>query len=38
MTLVKKSITVTDWQEQWIRRQVDSGEYGNVSGQRRPLF
>ena len=29
MALVKKSITVTDRQEQWIRAQVASGEYGN---------
>ena len=29
MALVKKSITVTDRQEQWIRAQIASGEYGN---------
>ena len=31
MALVKKSITVTDRQEQWIRTLVASGEYGNDS-------
>ena len=29
MALVRKSITVTDRQEQWIRAQVASGGYGN---------
>ena len=38
MTLVKKSITVTDRQEQWIRGQVDSGEYGNDSEYFRDLI
>ena len=38
MLLVKKCITVTDRQEQWIRRQVDSGEYGNVSEYFRDLI
>ena len=31
MALVKKSITVTDRQERWIRAQITSGEYGNDS-------
>lgn len=31
MALVKKSITVTDRQERWIRAQIESGEYGNDS-------
>lgn len=38
LPLVKKSITVTDQQEQWIRRQVDSGEYGNDSEYFRDLI
>ena len=38
MPLVKKSITVTDRQEQWIRGQVDSGEYGNDSEYFRDLI
>lgn len=31
MALVKKSITVTDRQEQWIKAQIASGEYGSDS-------
>ena len=31
MALVKKSTTVADRQEQWIRAQIASGEYGNDS-------
>ena len=38
MALVKKSITVTDRQEQWIRVQVASGEYGNDSEYFRDLI
>ena len=38
MALVKKSITVTDRQEQWIRAQVASGEYGNDSEYFRDLI
>ena len=38
MTLVKKSITVTDRQEQWIRAQVASGDYGNDSEYFRDLI
>ena len=38
MALVKKSITVTDRQEQWIRAQVASGEYGNDSEYFRYLI
>ena len=38
MALVKKSITVTDRQEQWIRGQVASGEYGNDSEYFRDLI
>ena len=38
MALVKKSITVTDRQEQWIRVQVASGEYGNDSEYVRDLI
>ena len=38
MALVKKSITVTDRQEQWIRAQVASGDYGNDSEYFRDLI
>jgi antitoxin ParD1/3/4 len=38
MALVKKSITVTAGQEQWIRTQVASGEYGNDSEYVRDLI
>ena len=38
MALVKKSITVTDRQEQWIRAQIASGEYGNDSEYVRDLI
>ncbi len=38
MALVKKSITVTDRQEQWIRAQIASGEYGNDSEYFRDLL
>lgn len=38
MALVKKSITVTDRQEQWIRDQIASGEYGNDSEYFRDLI
>ena len=38
MALVKKSITVTDRQEQWIRAQILSGEYGNDSEYFRDLI
>ena len=38
MGLVKKSITVTDRQEQWIRAQVASGDYGNDSEYLRDLI
>lgn len=31
MTMVKKSITVTSQQAQWIEEQVASGHYGNDS-------
>ncbi len=35
---VKKSITVTDRQEQWIRAQIASGEYGSDSEYVRDLI
>ena len=38
MALVKKSITVTDRQEQWIRAQIESGEYGSDSEYFRDLI
>ena len=38
MALVRKSITVTDRQEQWIRAQIASGEYGNDSEYFRDLI
>ena len=38
MALVKKSITVTLRQEQWISAQIASGEYGNDSEYFRDLI
>ncbi len=38
MALVKKSITVTDQQERWIRAQITSGQYGNDSEYVRDLI
>ena len=38
MALVKKSITVTDRQERWIKAQIASGEYGNDSEYFRDLI
>ena len=38
MPLVKKTITVTDRQERWIRSQIDSGEYGSDSEYFRDLI
>ena len=38
MALARKSITVTDRQEQWIRVQIASGEYGNDSECFRDLI
>ncbi len=31
MAMVKKSITVTDQQEEWIQAQMDTGNYGTDS-------
>jgi len=36
--MIKKSITVTDQQEQWIKSQIDSGHYGNDSEVMRDLI
>ncbi len=38
MPLVKKSITITDRQEQWIRALVASGDYGSDSEYFRTLI
>lgn len=38
MALVKKSITITDRQEKWIRSQIESGEYGSDSEYLRDLI
>lgn len=38
MSLVKKTINVTDTQEAWIRAQIDSGHYGNDSELFRDLI
>ena len=38
MGLVKKSITVTDHQEKWIKAQVESGQYGNDNEYFRDLL
>lgn len=38
MTLVKKSITLTEQQDQWIKSQVENGRYGNESEVLRDLI
>ena len=38
MPMVKKSITVTDQQDQWIKKQISSGHYGNDSEVMRDLI
>ncbi len=38
MGLVKKSITVTDQQNDWIKKQIVNGEYGNDSEYLRDLI
>jgi antitoxin ParD1/3/4 len=36
--MVKKSITITDKQDAWIKAQIDSGNYGNDSEVLRDLI
>jgi antitoxin ParD1/3/4 len=38
MAMVKKSITVTDQQDEWIKSQIASGQYGNDSEVLRDLI
>ena len=38
MTMTRKTITVTGQQEQWIRTQIASGEFGNDSEYIRDLI
>ncbi len=38
MAMVKKSITVTDQQDAWIKSQIASGHYGNDSEVMRDLI
>ena len=38
MPMVKKSISVTDQQDTWIKAQVDTGHYGNESEVVRELI
>ncbi len=38
MGMVKKSITVTDQQDQWIKSRIESGDYGNESEVLRDLI
>ena len=38
MAMVKKSITVTDQQDDWIKSQIASGHYGNDSEVMRDLI
>ena len=38
MTMVKKSISVTDQQDGWIKSQIKSGHYGNESEVVRELI
>lgn len=38
MAMVKKSITVTDQQDSWIKAQIEMGHYGNESEVVRELI
>lgn len=38
MAMVKKSITVTDQQDSWIKSQIEMGHYGNESEVLRELI
>lgn len=38
MSMVKKSISVTDQQDRWIKAQVETGHYGNESEVVRELI
>lgn len=38
MTMIKKTITVTDQQDDWIKSQIASGHYGNDSELLRDLI
>jgi antitoxin ParD1/3/4 len=38
MTMVKKSVTVTDQQDNWIKQQIATGHYGNESEVLRELI
>ena len=38
MSMVKKSITVTDQQDCWIKGQVQTGHFGNQSEDMRDLI
>lgn len=38
MAMVKKSITVTDQQDRWIKAQIDTGHFGNESEVVRELI
>lgn len=38
MTMIKKTITVTDQQDEWIKSQIASGDYGNDSELLRDLI
>ena len=37
MSMTRKTITITDQMENWIRAQIDSGRYGNDSEYIRDL-
>ena len=38
MAMVKKSITVTDQQDAWLKAQISAGHYGNESEVLRELI
>jgi len=38
MAMVKKSITITDQQDNWIKAQIEMGHYGNESEVLRELI
>ena len=38
MSMLRKTITITDQMESWVKQQIDSGRYGNDSEYFRDLI
>ena len=38
MSMLRKTITITDQMENWVKQQIDSGRYGNDSEYFRDLI